>query len=107
MRSHPFETCIFLIPGEHADFTTWRLVVSEWYKHLQDPVWLRCNAAPDIKYDSSTSGYFKLFITVCRHITSGGIKFVLPPDYIKQATSRLLPQVITGEEMKVFNALIL
>jgi hypothetical protein len=76
---------IFLIQEgyseEHADDAMWRQVVLDRYQHLQDPVWLLCNAAPDIKYDSSTTKYFKHFFTqlICPHIISGGIKFVLPP----------------------------
>jgi hypothetical protein len=66
------------------------------------------NAAPNIKDDSSLLEYFKLFFTefvVTLLVEESNLYF--HQYYIKKATSSLLLQGITGEEMKVLNALIL
>jgi hypothetical protein len=69
---------------------------------------LNPNAAPDIKDDSSLIEHSKV-------IFKGFVVTLLVEEsnlycnqyYILQATSRLPPQGITGEEMKIFNVLIL
>jgi hypothetical protein len=69
---------------------------------------LNPNAAPDIKDDSSLIEHSKV-------IFKGFVVTLLVEEsnlychqyYILQATSHLPPQGITGEEMKIFNVLIL
>jgi hypothetical protein len=59
-------------------------------------------------YDSSTTKYFKLFFTefVVTLLVEESNSYC-HQYYARQATSRLPPQGIAGEEMKVVNALIL
>jgi hypothetical protein len=71
-------------------------------------VGLCCNAASDIKDDSSPIEYYKLYLTEFLVTLLVGESYLhCHHCYILQATSSLPPQGITGEEMKVYNALIL
>jgi hypothetical protein len=69
---------------------------------------LACNAAPDIKDDSSPLEYSKFFLTefvVILLVKESNL--YCHQYYIQQATSSLPPQGITGEEMNDFSAMIL
>jgi hypothetical protein len=71
-------------------------------------VGLNPNAAPDIKDDCSTIEYSKVIFTdfvVTLLVEESNL--CCHQYYILQATSSLPPQGITGEEMKIFNVLIL
>jgi hypothetical protein len=66
------------------------------------------NAAPDIKDDSSPIEYSKvIFIEFVVTLLVEESDLYCHQYYILQAASSLPPQGITGEEMKIFNALIL
>jgi hypothetical protein len=66
------------------------------------------NAAPEIKDDSSPIEYSKLFFTeFVVTLLVGESNMYCHQNDTQQATSSLPPQGIVGEEMKVFNALIL
>jgi hypothetical protein len=66
------------------------------------------NTAPDIKDDSSPTEYPKVIFTeLVVTLLMEDSYLYCHQYYILQATSSLPPQGITGEEMKVFNVLIL